>query len=234
MSSVVISGDTSGSITLQAPAVAGATTLILPASAGTSGQVLTSAGAGATQTWTTIASSPMVLLATASLAGVAALDVTGFVSSTYTRYIISISNLTAPSRLFGFYMQLYMNSTLYTSAGYNSYVGRLAGSWSSDFFTSTTAFTLNSADIPYQTNQEPDNYDIYLYNPASTTLSADHRTISWISQGDSANGTAFTATQAAGRVTGLTGGTTITGVRFTNGSPSTAYTTGTVKVYGIA
>ena len=40
MSSVVISGDTSGSITLQAPAVAGTTTLTLPS---TSGTVLTSA-----------------------------------------------------------------------------------------------------------------------------------------------------------------------------------------------
>jgi hypothetical protein len=35
MSSVVISGDTSGSITLQAPAVAGTTTLTLPATTGT-------------------------------------------------------------------------------------------------------------------------------------------------------------------------------------------------------
>jgi hypothetical protein len=39
MASVVISGDTSGSITLQAPAVAGSTVLTLPA---TSGTVLTS------------------------------------------------------------------------------------------------------------------------------------------------------------------------------------------------
>jgi hypothetical protein len=41
MSSVVISGDTSGSVTLQAPAVAGTTVLTLPA---TSGTVITGAG----------------------------------------------------------------------------------------------------------------------------------------------------------------------------------------------
>jgi hypothetical protein len=35
MSSVVISGDTSGSITLQAPAVAGSNTFTLPAATGT-------------------------------------------------------------------------------------------------------------------------------------------------------------------------------------------------------
>jgi hypothetical protein len=66
MSSVVISGDTSGSVTFQAPAVAGSTTLTLPA---TSGNVLTSTSAtvgssgitfsdGSTQT---AAASPYVL-----------------------------------------------------------------------------------------------------------------------------------------------------------------------------
>lgn len=58
MSSVVIAGDTSGSITLQAPSVAGTTTLTLPA---TSGTVITTAstdtanslnaGLGVNQTW---------------------------------------------------------------------------------------------------------------------------------------------------------------------------------------
>jgi hypothetical protein len=49
MSSVVISGDTSGSITLQAPAVSGATTLTLPAVSGTvlqSGTTVTEAQGG--------------------------------------------------------------------------------------------------------------------------------------------------------------------------------------------
>jgi hypothetical protein len=49
MSSVVISGDTSGSVTLQAPAVAGSTTLTLPATSGTilqSGTVVTEAQGG--------------------------------------------------------------------------------------------------------------------------------------------------------------------------------------------
>jgi len=66
MSSVVIAGDTSGSVTLQAPSVAGSTTLTLPA---TSGNVLTSTSAtvgssgitfsdGSTQT---AAASPYVL-----------------------------------------------------------------------------------------------------------------------------------------------------------------------------
>jgi hypothetical protein len=49
MSSVVISGDTSGSVTLQAPATAGSTTLTLPAVSGTvlqSGTTVTEAQGG--------------------------------------------------------------------------------------------------------------------------------------------------------------------------------------------
>lgn len=48
MSSVVIAGDTSGSITLQAPAVAGTTTHNLPA---TSGTVLNDATCGVCRAW---------------------------------------------------------------------------------------------------------------------------------------------------------------------------------------
>ena len=48
MSSVVISGDTSGAITLSAPAVAGTTTLTLPATTGT---VLNDATCGVCRAW---------------------------------------------------------------------------------------------------------------------------------------------------------------------------------------
>ena len=52
MSSVVISGDTSGTITVAAPAVAGTNTLTLPASTGT--VALTSDVIGVGQTWQTV------------------------------------------------------------------------------------------------------------------------------------------------------------------------------------
>jgi hypothetical protein len=48
MSSVVISGDTSGAITLAVPAVAGTNTITLPASTGT---VLTTGSTGVCQAW---------------------------------------------------------------------------------------------------------------------------------------------------------------------------------------
>lgn len=46
MSSIVVAGDTSGSVTLAAPAVAGSPTLTLPSSVGTGAQLLTTDGTG--------------------------------------------------------------------------------------------------------------------------------------------------------------------------------------------
>jgi hypothetical protein len=55
MSSIVISGDTSGSVTLDAPAIAGSTVLTLPATTGT--VALTSEVIGVGQTWQNVTSS---------------------------------------------------------------------------------------------------------------------------------------------------------------------------------
>jgi len=92
MSSVVIAGDTSGTITLQAPAVSGTTTLTLPSTSGnipvvsgtgTSGQVLISGGSGAVSTWSTISSGGMTLLGTitvtaANSVSLGSLSLTGY------------------------------------------------------------------------------------------------------------------------------------------------------------
>lgn len=72
MSSIVLNGDSSGSVTLQAPSAAGTTVLTLPnasgtvmapATAGTSGQVLTSSAGGA-PTWSTPSAAAMTLIST--------------------------------------------------------------------------------------------------------------------------------------------------------------------------
>ena len=55
MSSLIISGDTSGAVTLAAPAVAGTTTLTLQANTGT--LALQSDGLGFSQTWQTVTGS---------------------------------------------------------------------------------------------------------------------------------------------------------------------------------
>jgi hypothetical protein len=84
MSSVIIAGNTSGTITLDAPAVSGTTTLTLPANTGnipvvtgtgTNGQVLTSSGSGVVSTWTTISTTPTTAQVGTASAGFAVGDV---------------------------------------------------------------------------------------------------------------------------------------------------------------
>ena len=58
MSAVVISGDTSGTISINAPATAGSNTITLPATTGTA--ALTSDVIGVGQTWTNVTSSRLV------------------------------------------------------------------------------------------------------------------------------------------------------------------------------
>ena len=120
MSSLVIAGDTSGSVTLQAPAVAGSTVLSLPATsgtvltasggataggvaygngtttafsaAGTSGQVLTSAGAS-TPVWATPATGAMTLISTKTANNTAiSVEFTGL--SGYNNYVMVFDSLT--------------------------------------------------------------------------------------------------------------------------------------------
>jgi hypothetical protein len=78
MASLILSGSTSGSVTLSSPAVSGTTTLTLPANTGnipvvtgtgTSGQLLTSGGSGAVSTWTTISTTPTTAQVQTATAG---------------------------------------------------------------------------------------------------------------------------------------------------------------------
>lgn len=106
MSSVVIAGDTSGSVTLQAPAVAGTTTLTLPAvsgtvmapaTAGTSGQLLTSAGTGAAPTWTTPSAGALTFLATVTPTVATSVQSLNVFTSTYDNYYIVLNNIATNS-----------------------------------------------------------------------------------------------------------------------------------------
>jgi len=78
MASLILSGSTSGSVTLSSPAVSGTTTLTLPTNTGnipvvtgtgTSGQLLTSGGSGAVSTWTTISTTPTTAQVQTATAG---------------------------------------------------------------------------------------------------------------------------------------------------------------------
>ena len=76
MSSLLILGDTSGSVLLQAPAIAGSTTLNLPA---TSGTVITSASTG------------MVRITSGTVTASSTITVDGCFTSSYLNYIIYVN-----------------------------------------------------------------------------------------------------------------------------------------------
>jgi len=100
MSQVIIAGDVSGTVTLQAPSTAGSTVLNLPstsgyvqapATVGTSGQFLTSAGGGA-PTWSAAPASAMTLISTLTANNTAtSLSWSGL--SGYDKYMLIIENL---------------------------------------------------------------------------------------------------------------------------------------------
>lgn len=107
MSSVVISGDTSGAITVAAPAVAGTNTLTLPAltgtallasSLGTAGQILSSNGASSLPSWgaVTAPSGTLSYIASGNVTGTATADVTN-IGSFSSLYIIAYSTYSTTS-----------------------------------------------------------------------------------------------------------------------------------------
>jgi hypothetical protein len=98
-----VAGDTSGSVTLSAPAVAGTTTLTLPTNTGnipvvsgtgTSGQVLTSGGSGAVSTWATPASGAMTLLGTVNTTSGTSQTLSGLTLTSYKQLYITMSGVT--------------------------------------------------------------------------------------------------------------------------------------------
>jgi hypothetical protein len=90
MASVVVSGDTSGAITLAAPAVAGTNTITLPATTGT--MALTSdIPTGVTSlNGNTGALKGMTLLSTTSFTSASTIDITGIPTTAGTTYLLQI------------------------------------------------------------------------------------------------------------------------------------------------
>jgi len=104
MSSVIIAGDTSGTVTLAAPAVAGSTTLTLQANTGnipvvtgtgTSGQVLTSGGSGVVSTWTTVSAGSLTLLGTITPTAANSISLGSLSLSGYKQLCLVYKSLTA-------------------------------------------------------------------------------------------------------------------------------------------
>ena len=108
MSSIIVAGDVSGSVTLQAPSAAGTTTLTLPSTSGTEvttngGYVPTSQLASGTansttylrgdQTWATISSGGMTLLGTITITGGNSVSLGSLSLTSYKALFISATTL---------------------------------------------------------------------------------------------------------------------------------------------
>lgn len=113
MSSVVIAGDTSGSVTLQAPAIAGSTVLTLPATSGTI--ALTS---GSSSITTPIVNST-TSLSLQTNNGTNALVLDASQNATFAKTINASNTFGFKNRLINGNMQIWQRGTSGTASGYN-------------------------------------------------------------------------------------------------------------------
>lgn len=157
MSALVISGDTSGSVTLQAPAVAGSTVLTLqgtsglvvaPATAGTTGQLLQSNGSSA-PTWVAAPTSGLTFIASQTVTtSVASVDFTTGIDSTYDNYQIVFSNFSVSAGAGRIRIRLYSGgafATSYTTLGSWGTTGNATGS---DVFINNAHIGNNNGGTP--------------------------------------------------------------------------------------
>jgi len=232
MSSVVIAGDTSGAITLQAPAVAGTTTLTLPAvsgtvmapaTAGTSGQLLTSAGTGAAPTWSTPAAGAMTFLESVTAASSATVELTAL-TSTYDMYMVVGSNVVPSVNFESLRLRVMVGGTTQTTG----YKGNTAYTQSG----SSSAIGNEGADTAYllinrgQVSTNGSNFVLYIGTPANATL---YKAITWQTFGTTTSPTSIYQF-GGGAYMGGTGA--ITRLNFATLTGNLA--SGTFRLYGIS
>jgi len=133
MSSVTLLGDTSGSVLLQAPAVAGSTTLTLPASTGT---VALTNNAGLS----------LVRISGGSVSAASAVTVDGCFTSTYKNYVIycNLAHSTGSSNSI-VYLQFRASGATNSSSSYTyqtNYINANLNAGTASSASSTTAFVI--------------------------------------------------------------------------------------------
>jgi hypothetical protein len=270
MSSLVIAGDTSGSVTLQAPAVSGSTVLTLPATsgtvittasgtassattatnlaggvagaipyqsgsgatgfsaAGTAGQVLTSAGTSA-PTWSTPAAGALTLLSTVTASNSATMDIETTFSSTYDKYLISVTGLVCQTDGQQLRMLLKIGGTYLTTATYVTFENRTQSSANTfagvnESIAGPTTF-VSVHSILGNASGENASFDLYISNPASTTL---QKLYYFLGAGNT-NAGEVRYIQGIGCNTGTAA---LTGVRFQMASGN--ITSGVARLYGFS
>jgi hypothetical protein len=254
MSSLVIAGDTSGSVTLQAPAISGSTVLTLPSTtgtivtasgtataggvaygngttaaysaAGTAGQYLQSNGSSA-PTWSTPAAGALILLSTVTASASATVDVENTFSSTYDVYELIASGVVPANDGEQFRMTMKIGGVYVTGSGYR-YVRTGSLSTSSSYVGGN-----NNGDgaiilgINVQNGASvPINFKLRIYNPSSTAL---QKAVTWEGYYQDTSTPAVAMSFGAGSNNGTDA---LTGIRFFMGTGN--ITSGTFRLYGIA
>jgi hypothetical protein len=210
MSSIVIAGDTSGSITLQAPAVAGTTVLTLPSTSGT----------------LAIGSGALVLLSTVTASNSATVDIESTFDSTYDVYKLIISGLTPVNDNGSITVTMKIGGTYLTTATYvyhhsvptsnaTTYAGTASAADNYIYLASVGNAASKSA-----------NYEITIFNPSSTAFS---KQITW--HGTTIRSGSGYATNSSGGGHN-TGTAALTGIRMAvdNGN----ILAGKFRLYGVA
>ena len=105
MGSLVLTGDTSGSVTVAVPTVAGTNTLTLPAATGT---VLTTVSLGTTGT-------SMVLIGSATASSSASIDFTNINNTAYNAYRIYVTNVIPATNNVNLLLRASVSGTFATS-----------------------------------------------------------------------------------------------------------------------
>jgi hypothetical protein len=159
MSSVVINGDTSGAITLAAPAVAGTNTITLPASTGT--VALTSQ----------IPTSTMVLLSTQTASNSATIDFTSIANSTYSAYKIIADNIVCATNATILQMRISVGGSFQTGSVYGHRQFRwVSGGSAASGSNSDTAMNITSSGDTMSNNSTYGNsFELTAFNQTQTS-----------------------------------------------------------------
>lgn len=163
MASIVVAGDTSGTVTLAAPAVSGTTTLTLPT---TSGTVLTSAS--------TISGSQgasMVLIGSVTASNSATVDFTSISNSTYSAYKIFADNIVCQTNGTTLQMRVSVGGSFQSGSVYGHRQWRwvTGGSAASGSNGDTQMNICSAGDTMSNNSTFGNSFELTAYNQAQTT-----------------------------------------------------------------
>jgi hypothetical protein len=196
--------------------------------AGTAGQVLVSNGSSA-PTWGNPSAGAMTLLSTVTASNSATMDIENTFSSTYDKYLISVTGLVCQTDGQQLQMLLKIGGTYLTTASYVDYEIRTQSSantysgFANPVSAPSTFVSVHS--VLGNVGGENASFNLYISNPSSTTL---QKLFYFLGAGHT-NAGEVRYIQGCGCNTGTAA---LTGVRFKMASGN--ITSGVARLYGIA